>query len=237
MRGFAAPGSPSTRSACLCSLPSTDRTTRYVPGATGRPLCWDCWPRPRRSRVCVRFQTILCNPGCVLGLQFAHEFAVDVQHFQIRLRGFLAERIPDGGAGRRVLADETAIRLSATRLQAPANRRRRTIQPRIRLQRLRRQLTQSGHIEDPQTAAMRGGDDFAGRRMDGELVDGDRRQVAVQTLPRLAAIERVPDAELGAQIQQVGIFDVLAQHARRSPAARPPCSGFHVLPKSSVTKT
>ena len=70
-----------------------------------------------------------------------------------------------------------------------------------------------------------------------EVVDGDRRQVVVDLRPRLAPVDRGPDAELGAEVEQVGVLDVLAQAARSSPAAGSPRSDFQVWPKSSVTKT
>ena len=77
-------------------------------------------------------------------------------------------------------------------------------------------LPQRRHVENPQAAAVRGGDDLAGRRVNGDFVDRHRRQVVVDLRPRTAAIERREQRELGAAVEQIRVLDVLAQTARRA---------------------
>ena len=63
---------------------------------------------------------------------------------------------------------------------------------------------------------MRRHDDFSGGRVQGKLVDRDRRQVVVDLRPRRAAVGRGERAELSADEQQGRVLDVLPQHARRA---------------------
>ena len=74
-------------------------------------------------------------------------------------------------------------------------------------------------------------------RMDGEVAHRDGREVAALVLrPLLAAVERDPEAELGAEEEQVAVHEILLDRRARSRAPVPPAttSGVQVLPKSVV---
>src|SRR5438270_410954 len=69
---------------------------------------------------------------------------------------------------------------------------------------------------DTGAAAVCGDDNFAGRGMDGDLVNGDCGQVVVDLGPGCAAVEGGVGGELGAEIEEVGIGNVFTADACRS---------------------
>ena len=75
-------------------------------------------------------------------------------------------------------------------------------------------------------------------RMDQDVVDAHGRQPVHEPLPRLAAVERDVDAVLGAEVQQVAVLRILADHVDVAPPAgrRRPTSRSRRSPSSRTRR-
>ena len=87
---------------------------------------------------------------------------------------------------------------------------------RIRRRRLRgrKLLDRLEVIENPERSAVRREDHRVVARVQRDLVDPDVRQVCLQSLPALAAIERQKESGVGPEIEHVGIAQILGQRPR-----------------------
>src|SRR5207302_8051377 len=110
------------------------------------------------------------------GLELADLLAREVEDLQGRFVGFPGERVKNRASGGRVLADEMSrsgpVERVAFRLAAPADNGVGLVQVYLRFHDFRRHLPQGRDVEHPEAADVRGGDYFAGRGVNGELVHG-----------------------------------------------------------------
>ncbi len=150
----------------------------------------------------------------------AHVLAGRVGNLQLDALDLILEVPRDDRRLRRVLAEERLVApelIVAVACRAPEHRgRRRREQLRARRRRQRRRvlLDRLEVVEDPDRAAVRGEEHRVVARVQRDLVDPHRRQVGLQPLPALAAIERHEEARLGSEIEHVGILQILGQRPR-----------------------
>ena len=109
---------------------------------------------------------------------------------------------------RRILADEVRVSpelVVAIVLRLPLQRRSASRTASRRRRRLRRRvfLNRLEVIENPERAAVRRDEHRVVARMERDLVDAHGREVRLEPLPALAAIERQEDARLRADVEHV----------------------------------
>ena len=96
-------------------------------------------------------------------------------------------------------------------LHRPCRDERRLLRQQLRAQGAQRRDV----VDDPDAAAVRGDDEVVVARLDDEVAHGDRGElVALEAGPGLAAVDRDPQAELGAEEQQVRLLRVFLDDVR-----------------------
>ena len=145
--------------------------------------------------------------------------AARVQHLDAQLAVELPRPLVVGDDGARlgILANEGrgAVDPAALRLDALLHRARRH-ERRVLRQQVWRQAAQRGDVvDDPDAAAVGREHQIAVARLDGEIAHRHRREVsALELRPVRTAVDRDPQAEFGAEEQQLRVDGVFADHVR-----------------------
>src|SRR5262249_43999952 len=155
-----------------------------------------------------------------LCVQFTGELAGEVDDLQFDLFRFLADRIENGRTIKRVVADDLplgAVEHAAIGLDTTPVGSGRSEQVSLRFDHVSRDLPQRHAVEHPNASAVRGDDQVAGRRVLGDFVDRNRRQVIVRLRPGTAAVGGHIEAELRTDVENILILNVFTANASRTP--------------------
>ena len=153
------------------------------------------------------------------GRQLVDELAARIEHLDLQLAEQMARAlvVGDHGPARRIVADEhgRAVGPAAVDLKPLLRRLARREAGFAGEQRRRHRAQRRDVVDDPDAAAMRADDQIVRARLDRQIAHGHVRQAAaLEARPVAAAVDRYPEAELGAEEQQVGLDQVFLDHVR-----------------------